>query len=155
MNNSHLLSGKEYAMTSEQKELVQESFKLVVPIKEQAAAMFYDRLFTLDPTVRALFKGDMKQQGSLLMAMIAVAVNGLNRLDEIRPAIQDLGRRHAGYGVRNEHYATVGAALLWTLEQGLGAAWTPELKEAWTACYTVLAGVMQEAAGGTTQAVAG
>jgi hemoglobin-like flavoprotein len=155
MNNSHLLlSGKEYAMTSEQKKLVQESFKLVVPIKEQAAAMFYDRLFILDPSVRALFKGDMKQQGSLLMAMIAVAVNGLNRLDDIVPAIQNLGRRHAGYGVRNEHYAAVGAALLWTLEQGLGAAWTPELKEAWTACYTILAGVMQEAAGGGKQAVA-
>jgi hemoglobin-like flavoprotein len=134
-------------MTSEQKKLVQESFKLVIPIKDQAAAMFYDKLFALDPGVRPLFKGDMKRQGSLLMAMIATAVNGLNRLDDIVPAVQDLGRRHAGYGVRNEHYATVGSALLWTLEQGLGAAWTSEVKDAWTACYTLLASAMQEAAG--------
>jgi hemoglobin-like flavoprotein len=109
--------------------------------------MFYDRLFVLDPSTRPLFKGDMKRQGALLMAMIATAVNGLNRLDEIVPAVQDLGRRHATYGVRNEHYATVGTALLWTLEQGLGAKWTPEVQEAWIACYTLLANTMQEAAG--------
>lgn len=133
-------------MTADQKRLVQESFKKVVPIKDQAAAMFYDRLFALDPSVRSLFKGDMKRQGSLLMAMIGTAVNGLSRLDEIVPAVQDLGRRHATYGVRDEHYATVGAALLWTLEQGLGPAWTHETKEAWTACYTLLSGVMQDAA---------
>lgn len=132
-------------MTSEQKQLVQETFKLVVPIREQAAAMFYDRLFALNPDVRSLFKGDMKRQGALLMAMIGTAVNGLNRLDEIVPAVQDLGRRHATYGVRKEHYGTVAAALLWTLEQGLGAAWTPEVKEAWTACYTLLATTMQAA----------
>ena len=134
-------------MTAEQKRLVQETFQLVVPIREQAAAMFYDRLFVLDPSTRPLFKGDMKRQGALLMAMIATAVNGLNRLDEIVPAVQDLGRRHATYGVRNEHYATVGTALLWTLEQGLGAKWTPEVQEAWIACYTLLANTMQEAAG--------
>ncbi len=134
-------------MTPEQKRLVQETFRMVVPIKDQAAGMFYDRLFALDPQIRPLFKGDMKRQGALLMAMIATAVNGLNRLDEIASAVQELGRRHAGYGVRDEHYATVGAALLWTLEQGLGAAWTPEVKEAWTACYALLAGVMQQAAG--------
>ncbi len=133
-------------MTSEQKRLVQESFKLVVPIKDQAAQMFYDRLFELDPAVRALFQGDMKRQGALLMAMLATAVNGLNRLDEIVPPVQELGRRHAGYGVRSEHYATVAAALLWTLEKGLGAAWTPQVKEAWTACYSLLAKTMQEAA---------
>lgn len=133
-------------MTPEQKRLVQESFKLVVPIKDQAAAMFYDKLFALAPDTRSLFKGDMKRQGALLMAMIATAVNGLNRLDEIVPAVQALGRRHATYGVRKEHYSIVGAALLWTLEQGLGSTWTPETKEAWTVCYTLLAGVMQEAA---------
>ncbi|HLJ91294.1 MAG TPA: globin family protein [Candidatus Angelobacter sp.] len=133
-------------MDEKQKQLVQETFKLVVPIKDQAAEMFYNKLFELDPAVRALFKGDMKRQGGLLMAMIGTAVNGLNRLHEIVPAVQDLGRRHASYGVRKEHYGTVAQALLWTLEQGLGAAWTPEAKEAWTACYTLLAGVMQEAA---------
>ena len=133
-------------MTPEQRRLVQESFARVLPIKDQAASLFYDRLFTLDPGLRALFKGDIKRQGALLMAMINTAVNGLNRLDEIVPAVQQLGRRHADYGVRREHYATVASALLWTLEQGLGEAWTPPVKEAWTACYGLLADVMQKAA---------
>jgi hemoglobin-like flavoprotein len=133
-------------MTPEQKRLVQESFARVVPIKEQAASLFYDRLFTLDPSLRTLFKGDIKRQGALLMAMINTAVAGLDRLDEIVPAVQQLGRRHADYGVRREHYSTVAVALLWTLEQGLGEAWTPPVKEAWTACYGLLAEVMQKAA---------
>jgi hemoglobin-like flavoprotein len=133
-------------MDQEQKRLVQESFQRVVPIKEQAADLFYGRLFELDPSLRALFKGDIKRQGALLMAMIATAVNGLDRLEEIVPAVQQLGRRHGDYGVRREHYGTVAQALLWTLEQGLGEAWTPPVKEAWTACYGLLAGVMQEAA---------
>lgn len=137
-------------MTAEQKRQVQETFKKVVPIKEKAAELFYDRLFVLDPSLRPLFKGDMKHQGNLLMAMIATAVNGLDRLDEIAPAVQALGQRHVTYGVRQEHYATVGSALLWTLEQGLGNDWTPEVKEAWTACYTLLAGVMQTAASSAT-----
>jgi hemoglobin-like flavoprotein len=133
-------------MTPEQKRLVQESFKRVLPIRDRAAGLFYDRLFTLDPSLRPLFKGDINRQGALLMAMINIAVNGLDRLDEIVPAVQQLGRRHADYGVRREHYATVATALLWTLEQGLGEAWTPPLKEAWTACYGLLAEVMQNAA---------
>jgi hemoglobin-like flavoprotein len=133
-------------MTPEQKRLVQESFSRVLPIKDEAASLFYDRLFVLDPSLRTLFKGDIKRQGALLMAMINTAVTGLNRLDEIVPAVQQLGRRHADYGVRPEHYATVASALLWTLEQGLGEAWTPPVKEAWTACYGLLADVMQKAA---------
>jgi hemoglobin-like flavoprotein len=133
-------------MTPEQKRLVQQSFATVLPIKDKAASLFYDRLFTLDPSLRPLFKGDIKRQGALLMAMINTAVAGLDRLDEIVPAVQQLGRRHSEYGVRREHYATVASALLWTLEQGLGEAWTPPLKDAWTACYTLLAEVMQRAA---------
>jgi len=133
-------------VTAEQKQLVQESFKQILPIKEQAASMFYERLFLIDPAVRGLFKGDIKRQGALLMAMLATAVNGLNRLNDIVPAVQDLGRRHAGYGVQKEHYTSVATALLWTLEQGLGKAWTPQVKDAWVACYTLLAGAMQEAA---------
>jgi hemoglobin-like flavoprotein len=133
-------------MTPEQKRLVQQSFATVLPIKDQAASLFYDRLFTLDPSLRPLFKGDIKRQGALLMAMINTAVAGLDRLDEIVPAVQQLGRRHSDYGVRREHYATVASALLWTLEQGLGEAWTPPLKDAWTACYMLLAEVMQKAA---------
>jgi hemoglobin-like flavoprotein len=91
-------------MTSEQKNLVQQTFGQVVPIQEQAAQLFYDRLFTLDPSLRRLFEGDMKRQGALLMTMIGTAVNGLDRLEEIAPAVHDLGCRHAGYGVRSQHY---------------------------------------------------
>jgi hemoglobin-like flavoprotein len=133
-------------MTQEQKRQVKETFKKVVSIKEKAAELFYDRLFALDPGLRPLFKGDMKHQGNLLMAMIATAVNGLDRIEEIAPAVQALGQRHMAYGVRQEHYATVGEALLWTLEQGLGDDWTPEVKEAWMACYKLLASVMKTAA---------
>nr|MBC8239742.1 PAS domain-containing protein [Alphaproteobacteria bacterium] len=122
------------------------SFKSVAPIKETAAELFYGRLFELDPDVRALFKGDMKEQGRKLMTMIATAVNGLTKLDSIVPAVQDLGVRHVGYGVKPEDYDTVAAALLWTLEQGLGDAWNDDLKAAWTAAYTVLADTMKDAA---------
>lgn len=127
-------------------ELVQSSWQQVKPISDQAAALFYGRLFALDPALRPLFKGDMAEQGRKLMTMITLAVNSLERLEQILPAVQDMGRRHAGYGVENAHYATVGAALLWTLEQGLGAAYTPAIQAAWTETYTLLASVMQEAA---------
>lgn len=133
-------------MTPEQIALVRSSFASVVPIKETAADLFYGRLFELDPSLKPLFKGDMKEQGLKLMAMIGTAVGGLDRLDSIVPAVQALGRRHIGYGVKTEHYDTVGSALLWTLEQGLGAAFTPEVKSAWTSAYGVLAGTMKEAA---------
>jgi hemoglobin-like flavoprotein len=137
--------------TPEQVALVRASFAQVLPIADAAAALFYDRLFALDPSLRPLFRGDLRAQGRALMGMLRVAVNGLDRLDQIVPAVQALGRRHAGYGVRDEHYATVGAALLWTLERGLGAAFTPETRAAWAAAYTLLATVMQEAAASQTQ----
>lgn len=133
-------------MTPDQINLVQNSFNLVMPIREQAAALFYGRLFELDPVLQPLFKGDMKVQGAKLMAMIATAVIGLRQLDQIIPTVQALAKRHVGYGVQASHYATVGAALLWTLEQGLGAAFTPEVKDAWTACYGLLSTTMQQAA---------
>lgn len=133
-------------MTPESRALVRESFAKVVPIAPQAAAMFYERLFALDPSLRPLFKGDMREQGRKLMAMIGTAVAHLDRLDSIIPAVQDLGRRHAGYGVPPASYDTVAAALLWTLEQGLGADFTPATRAAWTECYTTLAGVMKAAA---------
>lgn len=133
-------------MTPEQIALVRSSFTKVVPIKETAADLFYTRLFELDPSLRPLFKGDMKEQGLKLMTMIGTAVGGLDRLDSIVPAVQALGRRHAGYGVQDKHYDTVASALLWTLEQGLGAAFTPDVKSAWTSAYGVLAGTMKEAA---------
>jgi hemoglobin-like flavoprotein len=133
-------------MTPAQTILVQKTFAQVAPIADTAAALFYGRLFEIDPALRPLFKGDMAEQGRKLMQMIGVAVNGLDRLDQIVPAVQQLGIRHAGYGVKEEHYSTVAAALLWTLEQGLGADFTPDVKDAWTAAYTVLATTMQQAA---------
>ena len=107
-------------MTPEQIALVQQSFEKVLPIKEAAAEMFYNRLFVLDPSLRELFPTDLKEQGRKLMPMIATAVGGLTRLDEIVPAVQALGVRHRDFSVWPEHYATVGEALVWTLEQGLG-----------------------------------
>jgi hemoglobin-like flavoprotein len=108
--------------------------------------MFYDRLFTLDPALRPLFRGDMKEQGRKVIAMITFAVNGLTRLEQLVPGVQALGRRHAGYGVRDEHYGTAGTALLWTLEQRLGESFTPAVREAWTVAYGVLSGTMKDAA---------
>lgn len=133
-------------MTPQQIALVQSTWQQVVPINDTAAALFYGRLFELDPGLKPLFKGDMAEQGRKLMAMIGTAVSGLARLDQIIPAVQDLGRRHVGYGVKDHHYATVGAALLWTLETGLGPAFTPEVEQAWATAYGALAGVMMEAA---------
>lgn len=133
-------------MTPKQIQLVQKTWKLVGPISEQAAAMFYGRLFQLDPTLRKLFNTDLKQQGQKLVQMISVAVNGLPKLDSIVPAVEDLGRRHVDYQVTDEMYDTVGEALLWTLEQGLGDAFTPEVKQAWAETYNTLADVMKSAA---------
>jgi len=133
-------------MTPEQIGLVQSSWRQVLGIKEQAAALFYKRLFELDPALQKLFKGDMTEQGTKLMNMISTAVNGLTRLESIVPAVQELGRRHVRYSVNESDYATVGAALLWTLERGLGAAFTPAVKQAWTETYGVLANTMQQAA---------
>ena len=133
-------------MTPENQALVRDSFSKVVPIAPHVAALFYDRLFILDPTLRPLFKGDMNEQGRKLMAMIGTAVANLRKLDTILPVVQDLGRQHATYGVRAESYDTVGAALLWTLRQGLGDAFTPPVEAAWTEVYTILATVMKDAA---------
>src|ERR1700726_318091 len=128
-------------MTPENQALVRESFAKVVPIAPQAAAMFYDRLFVLDPSLKPLFKGDMNEQGRKLMAMIGTAVANLGKLETVVPAVQDLGRRHATYGVQPAHYDTVAAALLWTLAQGLGDGFTPPVEAAWTEAYMVLATV--------------
>jgi hemoglobin-like flavoprotein len=133
-------------MTPEQIAMVRASFAQVVPIKEAAAGLFYGRLFELDPSLKPLFKGEMKEQGIKLMAMIGTAVGGLDRLDSIVPAVQALGKRHVGYGVQAAHYDTVASALLWTLEQGLGAAFTSDVKAAWTSAYGILAGTMKDAA---------
>jgi hemoglobin-like flavoprotein len=133
-------------MTPQQKQLVQTTFAKVAPIADEAAALFYGRLFEIDPALRPMFTTDLKEQGRKLMAMIAMAVNGLDRLDQLVPAVRQLGARHAGYGVRDEHYDTVAAALVWTLEQGLGGDFTPDVREAWVAVYGVLASTMKDAA---------
>jgi hemoglobin-like flavoprotein len=132
-------------MTPEQKRLVQTSFEQVAPIAEDAAGLFYNRLFELDPALRPLFKGDLKEQGRKLMQMIGVVVKGLDRFDELVPAAQAMGQRHAGYGVKCEDYEMVGAALLWTLGKGLGVAFTHEIKDAWTAAYGALTAAMKSA----------
>jgi hemoglobin-like flavoprotein len=133
-------------MTPKQVKLVRESFAKVAPIAPQAAELFYGRLFEIAPDLKPLFKGDIKEQGRKLMAMIGTAVAHLDKLGDIVPAVQALGKRHAGYGVREEHYGTVAQALLWTLGQGLGRDFTDEVKEAWTAAYTILADTMKTAA---------
>ncbi|MEM6829095.1 MAG: globin family protein [Bacteroidota bacterium] len=132
-------------ISSKQKELVQSTFAMVAPIAETAADIFYTRLFEIAPEVKPLFKGDIKEQGNKLMTMLAAAVKGLDDLGVLVPVVQDLGKRHVGYGVNDEHYDSVGAALLFTLEKGLGDAWNDEVQEAWTVVYTVLAGTMKEA----------
>jgi hemoglobin-like flavoprotein len=129
-------------MTSEQKSLVRQTFEQVVPIADQAAALFYARLFEMDPALRPLFKGDMVEQGRKLMQTIGYCVSKLDDLDELSMAASNLGRKHAGYGVAEKDYATVGGALLWTLEQGLGPAFTPEVEAAWTSVYKTLSATM-------------
>ena len=135
-------------MNQHQIQLVQDSFAKVRPIASMAADLFYHRLFELDPNLRALFKADMSEQKHHLMTTLSFAVSGLDRPDRILAAVRQLGIRHIGYGVLPHHYNTVGAALLWTLGQGLGNAFTLEVEEAWTAVYTLLANTMQEAARG-------
>ncbi|MAS93513.1 MAG: hemin receptor [Verrucomicrobiales bacterium] len=133
-------------MTEEQKELVKGSWEKVVPIADQAAEIFYGKLFALDPDVKPLFaEADMKEQGKKLMQMITTAVRGLDNLEALIPAVQNLGKRHVDYGVKAEHYDTVGAALLDTLAVGLGDDFTEETKAAWAETYNTLATVMKDA----------
>ena len=133
-------------MTPENQTLVRDFFAKVVPIAPQAAALFYDRLFVLDPSLQPLFKGDMNEQGRKLMAMIGTAVANLDKLETIVPAVQDARPPARHYGVPPASYDTVAVALLWTLGQGLGDAFTPAVEAAWTEAYTVLATVMKDAA---------
>jgi hemoglobin-like flavoprotein len=139
-------------MTPDQVKLVQQSFAKVAPISETAAVLFYGRLFEIAPQVRAMFPTDMTEQRKKLMATLAVVVNGLGNPESILPAASALATRHVSYGAKAEHYPVVGAALLWTLEKGLGDAWTPEVADAWTAAYGTLSGFMISEAYGRPQA---
>ena len=133
-------------MTPEQIELVKSSWEKVIPIADKAAELFYAKLFELDPCVKPLFKGDMVEQGRKLTSSLTFTVNALNRLEEIVPTVQQLGVRHVAYGVKDKDYDTVGAALLWTLEQGLGDSFNEDVKDAWATAYTLLADTMKAAA---------
>lgn len=139
-------------MTPDQVKLVQESFAKVAPISEQAAVIFYDRLFEVAPAVKVMFPSDMTEQRKKLMATLAVVVNGLSNPPSIFPAASALAKRHVDYGAKPEHYPVVGGALLWTLEKGLGDAWTPDVATAWTAAYGTLSGYMISEAYGSAQA---
>lgn len=135
-------------MSPEEKLLVKETWRKVAPMADTAARLFYDRLFEIDATTRPLFKTtNLAEQRRKLIQALTVVVKGLDHLEALVPTLADMGRRHAQYGVTDGHYDTVGAALLWTLEQGLGSAWTPEVKAAWSGAYALLADVMRKAAG--------
>ncbi|RAI03618.1 hemin receptor [Acuticoccus sediminis] len=133
-------------MTPEKVALVQESFKKVAPIAETAADIFYGRLFEQNPELTSLFPAEMAEQKKKLMKTLGVAVSNLHQVDTIVPVVEALGVKHVAYGVRDEHYDAVGAALLYTLEKGLGDAWTAELKDAWTETYVLVSTVMKNAA---------
>jgi len=139
-------------MTPDQVKLVQQSFSKVVPISDQAAVMFYGRLFEIAPQVKSMFPDDMTAQRGKVMATLTAVVNGLGNLQSILPAASALAKRHVSYGARPEHYPVVGAALLWTLERGLGDGWTPEVADAWNAAYGTLSGFMITEAYGSPQA---
>jgi len=131
-------------MNIQQIELVQRTFALAAPMADEIADRFYQRLFLLDPSLRHLFHGNMQQQGGKLMTVLAFAVAGLSKPETIREPVRQLGERHIHYGVQAHHYATVGEALLWTLGQVFGPAFTVDVRDAWAAAYGLLARVMQE-----------
>jgi hemoglobin-like flavoprotein len=134
-------------MTPKQKSLIRETWKQVVPIAEIAASLFYKRLFELDPDIRALFEHtDMDAQHARLISSLSAVVGALDEVETIVPLLSELGQRHAGYGVEDRHYETVGDALIWTLRQGLGERWSLAAENAWAAAYTLVSGVMREAA---------
>lgn len=135
-------------MTPEQIELVQRTWRAVLPVGDTAAELFYGKLFSLDAGIRRLFKNDMIDQGRNLTSMISVAVGALSKPERILLAVRQLGERHAGYGVEPRHYELVGTSLLWMLEKCLGEAFTPEVKDAWSATYAFLADAMQAALSG-------
>ena len=133
-------------LTRDQIQLVRLTWAHLLPNAAQVADLFYGRLFELDPSLRVLFRGDMRQQGIKLMQMVGMAVDHLDQLGEVVPAVRELGRRHVQYGVTDAHYDTVGTALLWALEQGLGEHFTPAMRDAWILVYNTLAKTMKDAA---------
>lgn len=131
-------------ITREQIILVRTSFEKIVPINEQAAALFYAKLFDIDPHLHRLFKSDLKEQGKKLMQVLSTAIENLEQIDKFVPHIRAMGARHGGYGVEERDYETVGAALLWTLEKALSKDFNSETKAAWAAVYALLAETMKQ-----------
>jgi hemoglobin-like flavoprotein len=136
------------SLTPQQIALVQSSFSTVQPMTATAAELFYKRLFEIEPSVAALFKGDMRQQGRRFMQVLAVAVGSLSNMSTLVPIVQLVGLRHANLGVKAEHYDSVQQALLWTLALILQDEYTDEVRSAWATAYAMLAGIMKEAAWG-------
>ncbi len=133
-------------MTPRQIEIVKQSFAKIMPFQDQAAELFYCRLFELDPSLRLMFRSDMSEQKQKLMLALAMVVSNIEKMDGLLPVVRQLGQRHKIYGVRTRHYDVVGAALLWTLEIGLGSGWSAELAEAWKIAYGRVAQAMIEGA---------
>ena len=126
--------------------LVQESWQQVAPTADQAALLFYERLFAIDATARPLFRSaGLAEQRRKLIQALTLVVRGLNQPEALAPSLAELGRHHARLGVSDEHYDSVGAALLWTLKQKLGLGWTPQVEAAWTNAYLLLADIMRKA----------
>lgn len=141
-------------MTPEQKQIVQNTWQLMVPTADTASCLFYERLFEIDPTTRPLFRAkSLPEQKRKLMQVLGIVVRGLDDLGNLMPIVEDLGRRHSGYGVTEQHYQSVGSALLWTLRKGLGQAWTAEAEVAWCTVYALLSGVMRSAAASSVSRV--
>ena len=132
-------------LTLEKKDLIRSTWAQVEPIADDAAGLFYTRLFEIDPTTEELFADtDMAEQRKKLMQTLSVVVTSIDRLDRTRPAIEELGSRHGAYAVRHDHYESVGAARLWALGQGLGEEFTAEAEEAWAELYGLVASIMME-----------
>jgi hemoglobin-like flavoprotein len=141
-------------MTPEQAQIIKLTFAQVMRDRDKVGRMFYDRLFSIAPEVKPLFKGDIAEQSRKLMDTLALAVGMLRDMPTLVMTLQGLAKRHVGYGVQDEHYDKVGEALLWTLERGLGDAFTAQVRDAWTALYVAVAKIMRDAAKGKSAAVA-
>ena len=135
--------------------LVQRSFEKVAPLGDKVTEIFYGELFAIDPSLRPMFKDDMREQRRMLMSALSLVVRSLHTPQAILETVKAMAKRHVNYGVEPAHYALVGNALLRTLEKGLGDEFTPQLREAWTDAYTLLSGVMKDAAYGSSAQAGG
>ena len=132
-------------MNAEQVKLLRDTFKAIEPMAQETGDMLYNKLFEIDPSLQPLFKGDLKTQARMVITAIGLAVSGLGKPEDLQDQVKSLGTRHVNYGVQPRDINTFGAALIWALEQSLGPAFTPEVKEAWIAAYGVLSVAMRRA----------